>query len=370
MLNGTHMPKRYLTSLARAIRVAAVCVSLVIGGTAFAEDGKPAATAKQDAKPEGVKTSTAPAAAKETRTLWQLKGGGEIFGNLIKETPEAVFVDIGPEVIRIPVAGIERRLTPEEFTAEAQKNGSMTGGGSGVFDPETGSVIFRRRDSSNLKSQTEILNAAKRSVVLVSNSRGRGSGWVLDKEGRIVTNHHVIGNEKYQTVTIFVQKGNQWERKRIDDCKVEAFSKIYDISIVRLNMDKVREEGIELYPVTIAAPNSLEAGEPVFAIGNPGMGGQILEHSISEGIVSSLARNFDDIIYVQTTAAVNPGNSGGPLLNAAGEVVGLITLKATFQEGIAFALPGSLIMHFLETSKAFEYSETNRNQGYKYLPPS
>jgi len=193
---------------------------------------------------------------------------------------------------------------------------------------------------------------------------------VLDREGRIVTNHHVIGDIKYQTVTLFVRSGGQWERKRIDNCKVEAFSKVYDIAIVRLDMDQVAKEKVELFPMPIAPPDSLQAGEQVIAIGNPGMGGTILAHSISEGIVSSLARNFEDVIYVQTTAAVNPGNSGGPLLNARGEVVGLITLKATFQEGIAFALPTALIQHFLQNSKAFEYSETNRNQGYRYLPPN
>src|SRR5690606_18934503 len=127
--------------------------------------------------------------------------------------------------------------------------------------------------------------------------------------------HHVVGTETYQTVTLFVQEGNQWVKKTINDCKVEAFSSLQDIAIVQLNMEKVRELNIELSPLPIAPPGALEAGDVVYAVGNPGMGRFVLDHTISEGIASSLARNFGDVLYLQTTAAVNPGNSGGPLVN-------------------------------------------------------
>jgi serine protease Do len=77
----------------------------------------------------------------------------------------------------------------------------------------------------------------------------------------------------------------------------------------------------------------------------------------------------NDVMYVQTTAAVNPGNSGGPLINERGEVVGLVTLKAFLQEGIGFALPVALITHFIGSSEAYSYSEQAQNRGFRYLNP-
>jgi serine protease Do len=142
-----------------------------------------------------------------------------------------------------------------------------------------------------------------------------------------------------------------------------------DIAIVQLDMDRVRELGITLNPLTVAPPGSLESGDAVYAVGNPGMGFMVLDHTVSEGIVSSLARNFNDVVYLQTTAAVNPGNSGGPLVNTRGEVVGLITLKAMFQEGVAFALPVDYIHQYLRYSEAFAVSELYRNQGFRYHRP-
>lgn len=313
---------------------------------------------------------TAPPA--EDRILWQLQGGGELVGRVTKETPDSVFVDIGPEIVRIPASSIVKR-TPlaDAMKAAAESASAKAGGsGSGVFDPATGTLVFRGGQGAELRSVTETINNAKRSVVLVSNSRGLGTGWVLDNEGRIVTNHHVVGNEKFQAVTVFIPQANgQYERRKIDDCEVEAFSSLLDIAIVKVDPAKAAEKKIQLEPLSIAAPGSLQPGDRVFAVGNPGMGRMVLEQTVSEGIVSNLARNFSDVIYVQTTAAVNPGNSGGPLLNERGEVVGLITLKASFQEGIAFALPSAWILQFVQNQRSYAFSEMNRNRGVRYLTP-
>jgi serine protease Do len=303
----------------------------------------------------------------DTLQLWRLAGGGEVVGSLVKETPRQSYVDVGPTVIELPADSIVSRTRLSEL--QEQTVGGI-GLGKGTFDPATGSVFFRGREASaGMKSQREIIEDVKRGVVLVSNPGGLGTGWLYGTEGKLVTNHHVVGQETYQTVTMFVKNGNQWEKKRIENCKVEAFSDLLDIAIVQLDMEKVRSQNITLYPLTIAPPGSLEAGDAVFAVGNPGMGGMVLDHTVSEGIVSSLARNFGDIIYLQTTAAVNPGNSGGPLINARGEVIGLITLKAIFQEGVAFALPVDYVHHFLGHADAFAVSDSNRLQGFRYLRP-
>jgi serine protease Do len=295
---------------------------------------------------------------------FSLVGGGELVGRLLKDTPEALFVDIGPEVIRLPLRSIERNESLEEalerfHSAEVSEEGLV-------------SILGPRDRGGELRSQQEIVEAAKRGVVLIRNARGSGSGFVLDGEGRIVTNHHVVGNQKYQTVTLFRPRDNQWERVQFENVETEAYSPLYDIAILRLNVDEARERGVELVPLPIAPADSLRVGDSVYAIGNPGawLGrGRLLEHTVSDGIVSSLTRNVNDVLYIQTTAAVNPGNSGGPLINERGEVVGVVTLKAFLQEGIGFALPVGLIQHFISNSEAFSYSEQAQNRGYRYLSP-
>ncbi len=292
-------------------------------------------------------------AANSEARYWLLSGGGEIVGRPVKESTQEIFVDIGPSIVRISRDAIVK----ESSVSEAKESAETAVGGASAEDP------------GGLLSQTEMVERAKQSVVLISNPRGAGSGFVLDREGRVMTNHHVIRNEKYHTVNLFRKRDTQWERVKLEDAEVEAYSPLYDIAVLRLPMDQVREKEIELVPMPVADVGALQVGDPVFAIGNPGMGGRLLEHSVSQGIASSLARNFGDVIYIQTTAAVNPGNSGGPLVDRRGRVVGLVTLKAIFQEGIAFALPAGLIHHFLNTSESFAYSEQAGNKGFRYLPP-
>lgn len=295
--------------------------------------------------------------------LWRLQGGGEVVGELVKETPTGYFIDIGPTIVEVPRGALLEKLKVSDLTDE-------TGKAQGTLDPTTQAIVERsHRDSGEMLSQNDILDNVKRGVVLVSNPAGLGTGWLINKEGQLITNHHVVGSEPYQTVTLFVKNGTQWERRKIDNCKVEAMSTLLDIALVQLDMDKVRDQKLELYPLEIDEPNTLSSGDVVYAVGNPGMGRMVLEHTISEGIVSSLQRNFNDVIYLQTSAAVNPGNSGGPLINQRGEVVGLVTLKATFQEGVAFALPVEYVHQFLRHLKGYALDDNNNSKGYRYHRP-
>ena len=318
--------------------------------------------------PASLAAQETPSAPNAEQHYIVLKGGGELVGVPIKETPRELFVDVGPRILGLPVEAIISSKPLSEALEESKAIPDAPE--TGLYDPETGSVIFRSRaETEDFLSQTEMVERAKRSVVLISNPRGAGSGFILDEEGRIVTNHHVINREKYHTVNVFEKRGENWERKTFRNVPVVAYSSLYDIAVLQLDMDEVEEEGVELVSMPIAPPGSLEVGDSVYAIGNPGGAGQLLEHSVTEGIVSSLARNIQDVLYIQTTAAVNPGNSGGPLINQNGEVVGLVTLKAFFQEGIAFALPVDLIRHFLRHTEAYEFSESAQNRGFRYLSP-
>ena len=110
-----------------------------------------------------------------------------------------------------------------------------------------------------------------------------------------------------------------------------------DIAVLRL--EKAPEH---LKPLPVASANP-GPGDKVYALGSPGAGnGEVLEQTISEGLVSSTSRNIEGVRYLQHSAAVNPGNSGGALLDECCRVVGLVTLKARL-ENVSFALPAETI---------------------------
>ena len=104
-----------------------------------------------------------------------------------------------------------------------------------------------------------------------------------------------------------------------------------------------------LEPVMLAPDDAAEAGEQVTVIGNPGLGTEILSRTLTTGVVGSPRREIDGRAYVQTSAAVNSGNSGGPMFDSRGQVIGLVVLKADI-EGTAFAVPASDLREFLEAA--------------------
>ena len=161
--------------------------------------------------------------------------------------------------------------------------------------------------------------------------RGLGSGFIIDRDGTILTNYHVVdGAEK---VVVTLSDGKSF------DAKVLGRDQKTDIAIVKI------DAGHELPVATIGDSDQLQVGEWVIAIGNP-FG---LDHTVTSGIVSAKGRQIGAGPYdsfIQTDASINPGNSGGPLLNMRGEVVGINT--AIFSQsggniGIGFAIPSNLV---------------------------
>ncbi|UCH95831.1 MAG: trypsin-like peptidase domain-containing protein, partial [Candidatus Aminicenantes bacterium] len=108
-------------------------------------------------------------------------------------------------------------------------------------------------------------------------------------------------------------------------------------------------------------------GEKIFVIGNP-LG---LERSVTEGVISHTARNFGGKLYLQIDASVNPGNSGGPLFNSSGQVIGVINMGIRSMQGLNFAIPIRHVKYILDHIDAFAYNETNPLSGYVYsIPPA
>jgi len=157
---------------------------------------------------------------------------------------------------------------------------------------------------------------------------GQGSGFVIDKEGHILTNYHVIAEARQVEVTLHNRKKYK--------ATIVGTDKSHDLAIVQIKAS-------DLQPMTLGDSTNLQVGQKVYAIGNPfGLAG-----TLTRGIVSSIrqVQEPDGLVIdeaIQTDAAINPGNSGGPLLNWHGEVIGINTMIASSvgqSAGIGFAIP-------------------------------
>jgi S1-C subfamily serine protease len=200
-------------------------------------------------------------------------------------------------------------------------------------------------------SAVKIYNQTKYSVVLITTNNGQGSGFVYDSQGHIVTNDHVVQGAATITVTFF--DGSS------ETAQVIGTPDVYsDLALIKV--DKLPAES---KPLLIRNSTQLMVGEPVYAIGNPFM----LTSSMTSGIVSQLERvkrlsdlgipppegNYSIVDLIQFDAAVNQGNSGGPLLDGFGSVVGVTFAIETGDTGIkgfigiAYAVPSILLMRVI-----------------------
>lgn len=275
-----------------------------------------------------------------------MKSGQRIEGEVLKVQRDTLFVDVGVDVIRVPVDQIQERTSSEPVRP--------------ATDSSAASVYLE----GDLPERTvkELVSTFGEGVVLIETPGGLGSGFVINDRGYCVTNYHVVEGQTRVAVTIFHRQPNgDFERRAIRDVKILALNPHFDLALLEIPAQK----DLKFQPVYVAPDDSHREGDSVFAIGSP-LG---LERSVSEGIVSTRSRNMEGIVYIQTTAQINPGNSGGPLFNDHGQVVGVINMKLTLGEGLGFAIPVSYLRHFLNNRDAFAYDKTNPNTGYHYLDP-
>jgi len=157
---------------------------------------------------------------------------------------------------------------------------------------------------------------------------GQGSGFIIDKEGHILTNYHVIADARQVEVTLHNRKKYR--------ATVIGMDKSHDLAVIQIKAPA-------LTPMVLGESRNLQVGQKVYAIGNPfGLSG-----TMTRGIISSIrpVQEPDGMVIdeaIQTDAAINPGNSGGPLLNWHGEVIGINTMIASNvgqSAGIGFAIP-------------------------------
>lgn len=281
--------------------------------------------------------------------------------------------------------------TPPTAVADAWGNASwQLNSGPSPVDPSSPlspAGVFQETLSQEELINVNVYDATNRSVVNINcvaevkdnffrvaiPQEGSGSGWVLDLDGRIVTNNHVIANANKIDVTLF--DGTTFP------AMVVGTDPTTDVAVIQINAPKE-----SLFPLVFGDSSQLKVGQKVLAIGNP-FG---LERTLTVGIISSLNRSLDAKRggrtmnnIIQLDAALNQGNSGGPLMNSNGKLIGMntaIASKTGENTGVGFAVPVNTIKRVLPELIRFgkviranlgveAYLPTNQGVAIGYVEP-
>lgn len=182
---------------------------------------------------------------------------------------------------------------------------------------------------SGLKSEfqdfSDVIDTALPSVVSVRTNVGRGSGFIVDSSGYVVTNYHVIQGARAASVLTSDGKSHT--------VRLVGFDDDVDIAVLRINTTGLNS-------LSFGDSDAVKVGQKAIAIGSPGG----FDFTVTQGIVSAVNRkDSQGNQYVQIDTPINPGNSGGPLIDAAGRVIGVATLKISGFESVGFALESSYV---------------------------
>lgn len=204
---------------------------------------------------------------------------------------------------------------------------------------ETNQKLQEQIIDLNIQSQdfTTIINDALKSVVSITTDTGIGSGVIVDGDGYVLTNYHVLQGASAAAVKVF--SGESY------GVSVVATNPQADLALLRL-----RNTGSKTFTkLTFADKNNIKAGTKVIALGSPAG----LEFTVTEGIISATDRtNEYGVAVIQTDVPINPGNSGGPILNIQKTIVGISTYKASGFESLGFAVSAEVAEDFVEEAIA------------------
>ncbi|MHC4108941.1 MAG: S1C family serine protease [Planctomycetota bacterium] len=286
-----------------------------------------------------------PAAAGRADTL-TLKSGAVLQGTILKRNEQRVWLDVGPEVVAFPVEEIVRiDANGDEAAAETEQES-----------------LFHTATALPQLAPEEQARRVGPAVIKIATPGAIGSGVLINADGHAITNAHVVQGETNLRATVWLPlPDGTLQRMVLEDIEISAVNNHIDLALLKIPPP----EDVEFVFAPLAAADDLEIGQVAFAIGNP-LG---LERTLSQGVISTTRRSFDGLTYVQTDTAVNPGNSGGPLFNTRGEIIGITNMKIPFGEGLNFAIPARYVKDFIRNREAFAYNKVNPNSGHHYHEP-
>jgi serine protease Do len=289
----------------------------------------------------------------------QLTKGGRVEGDLLAKKDDRYFVDLGFTLLEVPASFVANSA---DVSTMISKGKSFARVPPATLELGEGKIFYHAKNAQTMDA-TALVGSTNDSVVLIKTPVGLGSGFIISPNGYIITNQHVVSGQSDLTITLFNTAEGTLKRTDVKDVTIVALSPALDLSLLKITPPA----GVSLRALPLSAPNSVTAGDTVWAIGSP-LG---LERSAASGIISLPTRLIDDQLYVQTTAQVNPGNSGGPLINKRGEVVGVNNMKIVSPgtEGLAFAIPEETLEFFLRHRDAYAFDPSNANEGFRYFNP-
>ncbi len=265
------------------------------------------------------------------------------------ERPVAVAEASSPAPVSSPEPAAATTGRPGR-TAGAERSGTMTA--KRATATRAGAARAAAAETGKILSSAEIAAESEASIALISGDNSVGTGFVVGP-GIVATNAHVIDGEFIANIRVRFPSAEKAQQGPI------MAELIYEDTRRDLAFLKVKST---LPTLRIAPAYNFRKGEDVTVIGNPGAGGElVLENAISRGLMSTRT-TLEGQRYYQLTIAVNPGNSGGPVFNSRGAVIGVVTRKSAEQEALAFCIPVEDLNLALEKIATFPQEAIARQQ--------
>jgi serine protease Do len=292
-------------------------------------------------------TTVSVAEGPTNRVTVTLVGGAKVSATLLRENNEGVVLDLGYEVLHVPrrrVLDVARDEAAHQVESSREHDVFRTG----RLEPADVPQLVKRHGDA---------------VLVIKSPGGMGSGFIISKQGHLITNYHVVEGQTKIQITLFRHTSQGYERQELKKVRILALHPLRDLALLQLDLEEY--SGPLPEPLVINDRDDVGVGDLVFAIGSP-LG---LERSVTQGIVSSATRTMGHLRLIQTDASINPGNSGGPMFNARGEVVGVVCAGATFFDGLAFGIPADDLVDFLKHRESYLYDASQPLNGVTYLEP-
>ncbi len=229
--------------------------------------------------------------------------------------------------VQVVLGWLRERLKALWDTVEIKKTWRVIGGVSFVLIAAFVVLPFILGGRRELKTE-EIVARSEAAVAFIKGEGGSGSGFLISK-GLVITNAHVLDDEFMENVEIHFPSGAANDKGPFKAKLVYEDSQ-RDLAVISINSKAT--------PLKLAKAFTFRRGQDITVIGSPGVGGHVLKNAVSRGVMST-EMEIDSQKFYQLGIAINPGNSGGPVFDSYGDVVGVITARATEQEGLAFSVP-------------------------------